>query len=513
MDDAEFLEGLLQLEAELEQRPAAGERHDYTMLTSFYLESLPRAMHCDAVQLYLLEANQWYRMLANPLHGEPITLESGSTIPACIESHQALITRQPGHQARLCMPLVSRVRRRVLGVIELLRFGEQAQFTAADLTRLEPGAENLCQALDNLLVTGALVTQPGQPSQPPPPVDVTIRSVGVVAESAVMREVFTLANTLSAVPVNVFISGENGTGKEVVSRYIHDNSTEGEQPFVAVNCAAIPESLAESEFFGYEKGAFTGAVGSRKGHFEAANGGVLFLDEIADLPLSIQPKFLRALQEQEGQRLGGQKSVPYHFRVISATNKDIRQEVAAGRFREDLFYRLFAVDIHIPPLRERREEILPLARAFLRDINQRFGKKVPGLNPEVAERFERYHWPGNVRQLRREMERLVALTPDGASIGLAACSPELRHSSPVPPALESSTLPLSGSLLTPTAAVFPLHPHLPMAQQMVLFERHLIETALQQHNHNRTHAAQQLGITRQWLLKRLRYYEQLDQTT
>ncbi|MEG3638222.1 sigma 54-interacting transcriptional regulator [Magnetococcus sp. PR-3] len=510
MDDAEFLEGLLHLESELEQAPVVREGHDYTMLTSFYLESLPRAMNCEGAQLFLLDGNQWYQVFADPLHREPATLESSSSIIRCVESNQAVLTRQPGREARLCMPLISRVRRRVLGVIELQRSGSDAQFDAEDLKRLEPGAENLCQALDNLLVTGAFLTEDGQELPHLPPVDTSIRSVGVVAESGVMKEVFALANTLSAVPVNVFISGENGTGKEVVSRYIHDNSAVAEQPFVAVNCAAIPESLAESEFFGYEKGAFTGAVGSRKGHFEAAHGGILFLDEIADLPLSIQPKFLRALQEQVGQRLGGQKTIDYHFRVISATNKDIRQEVTAGRFREDLFYRLFAVDIHIPPLRERQEEVLPLAHAFLQDINNRFGKEVAGLSSEVSQLFQSYHWPGNVRQLRREIERLVALTPDGEPIGLGACSSELRHGSATSEPLETSALPLTGMAQPMTGDYYPLQPHQPLAPQLAQFERRLIEMALEQHNHNRTHAAKQLGITRQWLLKRLRRYEQED---
>jgi DNA-binding NtrC family response regulator len=236
--------------------------------------------------------------------------------------------------------------------------------------------------------------------------------VQIIAESRVMQNVLSTVRAVSRSPVSVLLRGESGTGKEVIARMIHRGSDRKNKPFVAVNCAAIPENLMESEFFGYEKGAFTGAVGSRGGRFEEAHGGTLFLDEIGDMPLSIQPKFLRVLQEGEGSRLGSNKPVRYDLRVISAVNRDIRKEVAEGRFREDLFYRIFSVEVDIPPLRERREDIVPLTLFFINTVQKRFQRKIAGFPAEVLTFFEEYPWPGNVRQLLHEVERLVALTPE-----------------------------------------------------------------------------------------------------
>ncbi|MEJ2033479.1 MAG: sigma-54 dependent transcriptional regulator [Deltaproteobacteria bacterium] len=243
-----------------------------------------------------------------------------------------------------------------------------------------------------------------------------------IAESPAMLDVLDLVQLVSKSPVNVLIQGEHGTGKELIARMIHEASTRRERSFVAINCAAIPENLMESEFFGYEKGAFTGADRLKPGRFEEAKGGSLLLDEIAELPLAIQPKFLRAIQEGEGTRLGGNKIISYDLRLISATNKDLKAEVEAGRFREDLFFRLFSVEIRIPPLRKRREDIVPLAIHFHKEISKRFGKKVGGFSPEVLNLLESYHWPGNVRQLRREVERMVALTGENGQITVDKCS-------------------------------------------------------------------------------------------
>jgi len=230
---------------------------------------------------------------------------------------------------------------------------------------------------------------------------------------------------ISNTPVNTLIQGENGTGKELIARMIHEESDRRNKPFIAVNCASIPENLMESEFFGYERGAFTGAHGSRKGYFEEADGGTLFLDEIGDMPVSIQPKLLRAVQECEGYKLGSKQMIQYDFRIISATNKNLKAEVETRRFREDLFFRLFSVEIHIAPLRERKEDILPMALSFLDDICRRFKKKVAGFSTDLLNLLEQYHWPGNVRQLRKEIERLVALTPEGEQITREKCSTEL----------------------------------------------------------------------------------------
>ncbi|HEY5903246.1 MAG TPA: sigma 54-interacting transcriptional regulator, partial [Anaerolineales bacterium] len=251
--------------------------------------------------------------------------------------------------------------------------------------------------------------------------------VQLIAESRSMRQVLHLMRTVSRNPVNVHIRGESGTGKEVIARMIHLGSDRASKPFVAVNCASIPEHLMESEFFGYEKGAFTGAAASRGGYFEEADGGTLFLDEIADMSPAIQPKFLRIIQEGEGSRLGSAKPMRYDLRIISASNKDLRQEVAAGRFREDLFYRIFSVEIPVPPLRERREDIVPLTLFFMSKVSRRFNKKLADPSPELLALFEDHRWPGNVRQLLHEVEHMVALAPEGQRISLKYCSEELRN--------------------------------------------------------------------------------------
>jgi len=310
-----------------------------------------------------------------------------------------------------------------------------------------------------------------------------------IAESQAMREVLDLARLVSKTPVNVLLQGENGTGKELIARMIHEGSDRRDQPFVAVNCASIPEHLMESEFFGYEKGAFTGADHSKKGRFEEADGGTLMLDEIADMPLTIQPKFLRAIQEGEGSRLGSNKLIKYDFRIISATNKDLPRELEEGRFREDLFFRLFSVEINLPPLRDRKEDIVPLALAFLEEISRRFNKKVAGFNPELLNLFEDFGWPGNVRQLRSEVERLVALTPEGTIIGPEKCSRELLAATPI----SSRKIKSSASLSIP--------------DQVQSLEMELIKKALTESGGNRVKAAEALGITRQGLHKKMKRYQ------
>jgi len=307
-----------------------------------------------------------------------------------------------------------------------------------------------------------------------------------VAESQAMRDVLELVRMVCDTPVNVLIQGENGTGKEVIARMIHAGRDPSERAFVPVNCAAIPEHLMESEFFGYEKGAFTGAVARRKGRFEEAKGGTLFLDEIGDIPMNMQPKFLRAIQEEEGVRLGANTPVAYQFSVISASNRNIRDQVERGLFRQDFFYRLFAVEIVIPPLRQRREDIAPLTMAIIDDVCRQFEKAPTGVTRELIETFELYSWPGNVRQLRREVERLIALTPPGEALSLARCSPELLQA-PVSPVLAGDA-----DLSIPS-----------LVEEL---EVKLIRTALERTRGNKVGAVKLLGITRQGLHKKIKRY-------
>ena len=313
--------------------------------------------------------------------------------------------------------------------------------------------------------------------------------VQLVAESRAMQTVLNTMRSVSRNPVNVLIKGESGTGKEVIARMIHQNSNRKDRSFVAVNCASIPENLMESEFFGYEKGAFTGAIASRGGYFEEANGGTLFLDEIGDMPQAIQPKFLRVIQEGEGCRLGSAKPFKYDLRIISASNKDLRQEVATGRFREDLFYRIFSVEIPIPPLRERREDIVPLTLFFLSKVGKRFNKKIAGPSPELLSLFEEYQWPGNVRQLLHEVEHMVALAPEGQRISLKHCSEELRKGK------NARAL----AMVESTRDLF-------LTERVEELEITSIKEALRRTRGNKLQASKLLGITRQGLDKKMKRY-------
>jgi len=237
----------------------------------------------------------------------------------------------------------------------------------------------------------------------------------VVGESVEWRGVLCKATQVAPTDTTVLITGASGTGKEVVARFIHAASTRKDGPFVALNCAALPEQLLESELFGYERGAFTSAQQAKPGQLEVASGGVLFLDEVTEMSLSAQAKFLRVLQEREFQRLGGTRLLKANIRVIAATNRDLRKAVERGDLRADLFYRLGVFDIQIPPLRERRADIVPLSETFLQEIGRSFGRPPAGLTRDARQALLQYDWPGNVRELRNVLERATILC-EGAFI-------------------------------------------------------------------------------------------------
>ncbi len=228
----------------------------------------------------------------------------------------------------------------------------------------------------------------------------------LIAKSPAMKEILTIIKKIASSNANVFISGESGTGKEIIATYLHHFSTRANKPFIKVNCAALPETLIESEFFGHEKGAFTGALSTRKGRFELADQGTLLLDEISEIPPSLQAKLLRATQEQEFERLGGMSSIQVDVRFISTSNRNINDAIQKKEFREDLFYRLNVVPIEIPPLRKRPEDILPLANYFLTKHSPKKEKK---FSPKAKEKLTKYSWPGNVRQLSNVIEYAIAL--------------------------------------------------------------------------------------------------------
>ena len=299
----------------------------------------------------------------------------------------------------------------------------------------------------------------------------------IVGTSDAWRSVLRAATQVASTDTTVLLTGESGTGKEVVARFIHRASSRARGPFVAVNCAALPEQLLESELFGYERGAFTGAQLAKPGQIELAAGGVLFLDEVGEMSPSAQAKFLRVLQEREFQRLGGTRPLRANVRVIAATNRELRRAMERGDFREDLFYRLQVFDIQLPPLRERPEDVVPLSEAFLADIGRSFGRPPAGMTREARHALLAYHWPGNVRELRNVLER-AAIICEG---GLIAPEHLALHSD-------------DRASITGTTNVR-------------LVERQLVEQVLKECNGNKSKAARRLGLTRKQLYVRLRQYQ------
>ncbi|OGK85001.1 MAG: hypothetical protein A2X53_13750 [Candidatus Rokubacteria bacterium GWA2_70_23] len=304
-----------------------------------------------------------------------------------------------------------------------------------------------------------------------------------VAKSRAMRDVLELAERVAATDTTVLLGGESGTGKELVARYIHERSRRAKGPFVAINCGALPEPLLESELFGHMRGSFTGAVADKKGLFEEAGRGTLLLDEIAEAPPAIQVKLLRALQEREIRRVGATISVRVDVRVLAASNRDLEQAVARGEFRRDLYYRLNVINIVIPPLRDRREDIISLARLFLERHAAAQGKEIRAISAEALDLLTGYAWPGNVRELQNVIERAVVL---GARdrITVADLPPALRERG-ASPALGDLTGPLS-------------------LQEL---ERRAILAALERHHGSRTRTAKALGISLHTLWRKLKVYE------
>jgi transcriptional regulator with GAF, ATPase, and Fis domain len=305
------------------------------------------------------------------------------------------------------------------------------------------------------------------------------------AESAALREICRMVDRVADSPATVLVTGESGTGKEIVARTLHAKSGRSGGPFVKINCAAIPEGLFESELFGYEKGAFTGAAARKPGRFELAHEGTLFLDEIGEMPLSTQPKLLRALQEGIFYRVGGTRTVSVDVRLVAATNRDLRSEVRAGRFREDLFYRLNVVPIHLPPLRERREDVARLSEEFRVRFALRLRKPVEAIAPEAAAALVRHEWPGNIRELENVIERAVLLC-DGATIRLEDLPEEFR-------ALAEVEADDYGATLRER-----------IRRETRRIERDAIVEALETTHGNVTRAAEVLGLSRRGLQLKLK---------
>ena len=310
--------------------------------------------------------------------------------------------------------------------------------------------------------------------------------LGIIARSAAMRQVVDLAHRVAKVDSTVLITGESGSGKERIARLLHDESTRALGPFIAVNCGAIPETLLESELFGHARGAFSGAVHERPGLFEASNGGTLLLDEVGEVSSAMQVKLLRALQEREIRRVGENGSRPFDVRVLAATNRNLTQAVAGGSFRQDLYYRLKVVELHVPALRARRDDVLPLARVLLGEAAMRMKRHITGLAPSAVDQLLRYEWPGNVRELENVMERAAALAR-GTRIELEDLPEEVRQALPMPLA--------SPDVVRPLAEL----------------EKEYILAALERNGGNQTRTAEQLEIGAATLYRKLKAYGLIGQ--
>jgi DNA-binding NtrC family response regulator len=311
----------------------------------------------------------------------------------------------------------------------------------------------------------------------------------MVGSSQAMREIFSLIEQIAPSNVSVLITGESGTGKEMVARTLHDLSPRKPRPFVAVNCAAIPETLIESELFGHEKGSFTGAVERRAGCFELASGGTLLLDEIGEMPVGTQAKLLRVLEERKLRRLGARTEQEVDVRVLAATNRDPGEAVARGGLRSDLYYRLNVFHIHMPPLREHLEDLPVMVDTMVREMNQKHGRRVSGVGPSMLDRMMAYSWPGNARELRNTIERAVILCPDGAPLDAGHLPPGFgKAQAPGAPPQNASVVQLSVGMTVDEA------------------ERLLILRTLESTGQNKTRAAEILGISLKTMHNKLKEY-------
>lgn len=379
------------------------------------------------------------------------------------DATQSVIT----HQIRsiACVPLL--LRGKLLGVIYIDSRQQTARFNQQSLDFLSAFANQAAIAIENARLMEALRSEnellKGEFHR-------IYSFKEIIARSKAMEPVLELMGKVLNNTAVVLISGETGTGKELVARAIHHNGRRSKQPFVALNCGAIPENLLESELFGYKKGAFTGAAADKKGLIEIADGGTLFLDEIAELPLALQVKLLRFLQEREVLRLGGSQPTPVDVRIIAASNRNLTEEVEQGRFRKDLYYRLNVIEIRLPPLRERKKDIPLLAHHFLKKFARSLEKDITGFQPEALQKLLDYHWPGNVRELENALERAVVL----ASQNLI--SPE-------------------DIVLSQVSAAAGIEAGMTLEQ----VSRVLLEKTLRSCEGNKTRAAEAMGVSLRWV--------------
>ena len=400
------------------------------------------------------------------------------------------VDRQSGMEtsALLCAPL--RVREGIIGVIEL-RNKVSGAFTNSDLRFLEMLADGIATAITNAQrfkeVRDAELRLRAEVAALNSELAHHSGFRDIIGTSRAMQPVFRLMESAIRSPITVLLEGETGTGKELIARTIHSSSERKDRPFVAVNCAALPEELLESELFGHRKGAFTGAVSDKQGLFTVADRGTVFLDEIGEMPFNLQAKLLRVLQDGSLRPVGETQDRRIDVRIIPATNRDLEAEVKKGRFREDLFYRLNAFPIRIPPLRVRHEDVPVLALRLLEKASQRFRKTANGLTDKALEALSSYSWPGNVRELDNEIERALALVADEESIDVAQLSEKVAL----------------GRLVRVPSGAAPTS----LKRARETFEHEYVAEILRQHGGNATRTAKVLGISRVMLQKKIKQYD------
>jgi Nif-specific regulatory protein len=403
-----------------------------------------------------------------------------------VDSTTGFVTRN-----LLCVPLRN-VRREIIGVFQVLN-KRDGKFTVEDEQLVEALALNAAVALENVKAITELETRQqeliNENETLRQEIDERYSSRGIVGASHKLSDVRQIIEKVGPSSVSVLITGENGTGKELSARAIHHMSLRKNKPFVAVNCAAIPEALVESELFGIEKGVATG-VERRMGRIESANGGTLFLDEIGDLSLAAQAKLLRVLQEREVEWVGGRKPVSVDVRVLAATNKDLKEEIQKGRFRQDLFFRLNVVHIHLPALRDIRGDIPVLATAFLRRFAADAGREITSISPEAIQALSAYPWPGNIRELENEVKRAVVLA-NGPQIDSKDFSESIREEQGPAPA---AAVPLTG-----------ISKHL-LKDRVTALEIQLIRDVMTATGNDKRRMAKALGLSPQGLLNKLKRY-------
>ncbi len=464
---------------------------DVPSLLDELLDALLDVTQADKGFLILLEDGEMSVRAARNVARESIegALErvSDSIVQRVVQTRRPLVVADALHDAEwsgsssvvnlklcsvLCAPLLQKGE--VFGVIYL---GNDDVVSLFDDRALE--ALTVFSAQASLLLENALLLDSLRRENVALREEVSSRRFGdLVGAGSSMREVYRRIEKVASTDVSVLVTGETGTGKEIVAREIHRRSPRGTGPFVAVNCGAIPESLLESELFGHAKGAFTGAVATRGGRFQAAHGGTLFLDEVGEMPPALQVKLLRALQERAVTKVGDTRPEPVDIRVVAATNKQLEEEIRRGAFREDLYYRLHVVGIALPPLRERGDDVVVLARWFLQRFAKEFGSRVRGFTPSALVAMRKYAWPGNVRELENRVKKAAVLA-DRALVS-------------------ADDLDLRADVLEPI---------LPLAQAKEEFQRRYINDVLERNGGNRTKTAKDLGVDPRTIFRHLERQE------